>query len=317
MRIAVLLTLVAATVATKATAQVPVARVAEDARVVDRVAQATKRDLPRDLLKRIVNEDIDLLRGKRADQTYQYASFDRQEAGRIEDSFSVQSGGAEDKLQRVEIRGDFVYRLIIGLPNRRLLVTRNRKLFVDRADIEYIPINGSTSKVQSVKIETWLEPGGSKQVEFPEIAKQATVRVYARADKDTGYGNLVLTLQQAKVFDNADSPYADAVASAKAILRALDNEDVPSIRSMASRMYDELRPKIAEASALSSNPVASSPAPSSSTVNVAVPRLESTPSVEVYMDLQAIEDLLTGTDAEKREGLNRLHQLVRRLRPGK
>ncbi len=313
MRMAVLLTLVAAT----ASAQVPVERVAEDARVVDRVAQATKRDLPRDLLKRIVNEDIDLLRGKHADQTYQYASFDRQEAGRIEDAFSVQSGGAEDKLQRVEIKGDFPYRLIIGLPNRRMLVTKNRKLFVDRADIEYIPINGITSKMQSVKIETWLEPGGSKQVEFPEIAKQATVRVYARADKESGYGNLVLTLLKAKVFDNADSPYADAVASAKAILRALDNEDVPSIRSMASRMYEELRPKIVEAPPLSNNPVASVPAPSSSTVNVAVPRIESTPSVEVYVDLQAIEDLLTGTESEKREGLNKLHQLVRRLRPGK
>jgi hypothetical protein len=45
--------------------------------------------------------------------------------------------------------------------------------------------------------------------------------------------------------------------------------------------------------------------------------MEATPSVEVYMDLQAIEDLLTGTESEKREGLDRLHQLVRRLRPPK
>jgi hypothetical protein len=313
MRMAVLLALVATT----ANAQIQVARVAEDARVVDRVAQATKRDLPRDLLKRIVNEDIDLLRGKRPDQTYQYASFDRQDAGRIENSFSVQANSEDkDKLQRVQIEGDFVYRLLIGLPNRRMLVTKNRKLWIDRADIEYIPISGTTSKMFPVKIETWLEPGGSKQVELPEIAKQATVRVYARADKDAGYGNIVLTLLQAKVFDNADSPYADAVASAKAILRALDNSDIPSIRSMASRMYEDLRPKIAEGPALASS-TSSSSGPASNTVDVTAPRIESTSSVEVYMDLQAIEDLLTGTDSEKREGLNKLHQLVRKLRPAK
>jgi hypothetical protein len=35
----------------------------------------------------------------------------------------------------------------------------------------------------------------------------------------------------------------------------------------------------------------------------------------MYQDLQTVEDLLTGTEAEKREGLDRLHQLVRRLRP--
>ena len=31
-------------------------------------------------------------------------------------------------------------------------------------------------------------------------------------------------------------------------------------------------------------------------------------------ELQAIEDLLTGTEAERRQGVDRLHQLVRRLR---
>jgi hypothetical protein len=40
-----------------------------------------------------------------------------------------------------------------------------------------------------------------------------------------------------------------------------------------------------------------------------------TPNIEIYTDLQAIEDLLTGTEAEKRQGLDKLHQLVRKLRP--
>ena len=60
-----------------------VTRVADDARVLDRVAEASKKDLPRDLLRRIVDEDINILRGKRPDDTYQYAGYERMEAAAL------------------------------------------------------------------------------------------------------------------------------------------------------------------------------------------------------------------------------------------
>jgi len=34
----------------------------------------------------------------------------------------------------------------------------------------------------------------------------------------------------------------------------------------------------------------------------------------VTAELQAIEDLLTGSEAEKRQGMDRLHQLIRKNR---
>jgi len=34
----------------------------------------------------------------------------------------------------------------------------------------------------------------------------------------------------------------------------------------------------------------------------------------IVRELQAIEDLMTGTETERREGLDRLHQLLRRMR---
>ena len=61
----------------------------------------------------------------------------------------------------------------------------------------------------------WIEPGTTKNIELNEIARQATVRVFTHAD-ESGYGNLALTIIQAKVFDDPTSPYADAVASAVA-----------------------------------------------------------------------------------------------------
>jgi len=91
--------------------------------------------------------------------------------------------------------------------------------------------------------------------------------------------------------------YPDAVASAKAILRALDHDDVPSIRAMAARMVNDLSPSVG-AGAPARTAAGEAPAATQ----------------ELYAELQAIEDLLTGTESERRQGLERLHQLVRKLR---
>jgi hypothetical protein len=281
---------------------VPVTRIAEDARVVDRVAEMSKRDLPRDLLKRMLDEDIDLLRGKHNDGTYQFASWERLEAGRTTDSFSIQSS-AEGKFGKSEVKGDFVYRVILDMPSRRMLVTRNRPIWIDHVEIDYIPQASSATKTQVVKIGAWLQPGEVKPIEIDDVARQATVRVFSRTDPKTGYGNLDVTLIKAKIFDNPDSPYADAVASAKAIQRGLEHDDVSSIRAMAQRMASDLQPAV----------------PATRTVEVTAPRVEPVPTVttvssDTYNELQAIEDLLTGSEAEKRQGLDRLHQLLRRIR---
>lgn len=287
----ILASILAATVA----ADIPIQRVIDDAKAVERVAAASKHDMPHDLLRRIVNDDIDTLRGHRADGTYEHAGFERFDSGRISKSYSVQP-----KDQTLEIRGSFVYKLQIESPSRRMLVTKNRRLYLDRVEIDYLPVTGAQT-TQKMKLDTWLEAGQSKTIDFDAIARQATVRLFAHADEKEGYGNIVLALVQARVFDNPESPYADAVASAKAILRALDHDDVSSMRAMATRMVNDLQPAV-----------------SSSVVNVVAPAsTQSTQKLdaEMYAELQAIEDLLTGTEAERRQGIDRLHQLVRKLRP--
>jgi hypothetical protein len=282
-------------------------RVSDDAHVIDRVAEVSKGDIPADLLRRLVGEDIDLLRGKRPDGTYQYAGFERLEAGRISRSFSIDVG-TEEQLKRVDVKGDFVYRAILDMPSRRLVVRHNTPVFVDRIEIEYMPQGTSVMKTQVVKIGAWLEPGAVKPVELDEIGRQATVRVFARADKAKGYGNIGIVLLQAKVVDNSDSPYADAVDSEKAILRALDHNDTSSIRSMAQRIVTKLG---GTAPAATVEVTASAAAP-------AATQAPAPPAVAISADglseLQAIEDLLTGTDAERRQGMDRFHQLIRRLR---
>lgn len=286
--------------------EIPVQRVADDAKVVDRVAEAAKRDLPQDLLKRILTDDIEALRGKRPDGTYDYATYERLEASRSDQQFSV-NPKKNDAVDHFEIKGSFAYRLIIDVPSRRMLVMmKNRRVYIDRVELEYISMTASATQRQSTKVEAWMEPGETRNIEFPEVARQVTARVFAKADEKAGYGNINLTLIRARVVDNADSPYADAVASARAMMRAIDNGDIPSIRSMASRMRTDLVGVVPATAVVTVTPA---PVPS------VTPIPTSTLGVDVYPELQSIEDLLTGTEAEKREGLDRLHQVLRRLRP--
>jgi hypothetical protein len=303
-RIAIVIALFAAS---NLAAQISAARIAADAHVIDRVAEASTNDLPKDLLKRIVNEDIDLLRGKRADGTYQYAAYDRMEAGRKSDSFSVDP---EHKESVLELRDVFPYRLIVNVPSRRMMVAKNHHIYIDRVEIETLPQTSSEKKFQTVKVDAWLEPGTAKTIDLGDIGKQATARVYAHAEAG-GYANVTLTFIEARIFDEPSSPYSDAVESAKAIVKAIDHGDKPSIRAMAQRISSDF----AASSAAIPTPIGAPPAtiaatPATSQVNVTAGREDA----ETLTELQAIEDLLTGTEAERRQGVDRLHQLLRRLR---
>ncbi|MEA2336616.1 MAG: hypothetical protein QOE82_623 [Thermoanaerobaculia bacterium] len=303
------LAILAVFAATNAAAQIPVARVAADAKVIDRVAEASTNDLPRDVLKRIINEDIDLLRGKRADGTYQYASYDRMEAGRKSDSFSVDP---ERKESVLELRDVFPYRLIVSIPSRRMVLAKNHHIYVDRVEIEILPQTSSEKKFQTVKIDAWIEPGDAKTIDLGDIGKQATARVYAHAEAG-GYANVTLTFIEARIFDEPSSPYADAVESAKAIVKALDHGDKTSIRAMAQRISGRLGSESVAAAAPVGNPPATIAAtPSASQIEVTAARGDA----ETMAELQAIEDLLTGSEAERRQGVDRLHQVLRRLRSG-
>jgi hypothetical protein len=308
----VLLTLLcAAAVSASAQQQNVVQRVADDAVVFDRVAQASKRDLPRDLLKRIIEEDIDLLRGKRADGSYQYATFERFDSGRIDGSFSIQPRG-EGKMQSVEIKGDWVYRVMVEVPGRKLLVRRNSPVWIERVDLDYIAERGSQSERQSIEVKQWLRPGEFRPVDFPAVARRATVNVIATVEEKGGYGNVNVSLVKARIVDNADSPYADAVASAKAVQRALDTGDVPSIRAMAQRMRSVVGGS--SAGGATSGGSMTVVAAAADVPVVAQPQPQAQVPAEMRGELQTIEDLLTGTEQERREGMDRLHQLIRRLR---
>lgn len=291
-------------VASNLVAQNPAARVAEDAMVIDRVAEASKRDLPVDLLTRIVNEDIELLRGRRADGSYEFATFERFEAGRVTNSYSINPRA--DKMETVELRGSNIYRVIVDVPNRRMVVRRNNPVWVERIDVDFIGEGSTTTQQRSFDVKSWLQPGEVRPIDLPVIARQVTAKVIATADPKHGYGNVDIALVQARIVDNANSPYAEAVTSAKAVLRALEGGQVPALRTAAQRMRDALGGSAATATF-------TTPRAASSEMTVTA-RPDNATRLELQTELQIIEDLLTGTESERREGLDKLHQLIRRMR---
>jgi hypothetical protein len=154
-------------------------------------------------------------------------------------------------------------------------------------------------------VKAWVQPGEVKPIDLPAVARQATAKVIATGDPKQGYGNVEVTLVEAKIVDNADSPYADAVGSAKAVLRGLENNDLKSIRAMAQRMRTSLG---------GARPVMTQSVPAATTIEVRPPVADTASQLELQAELQLIEDLLTGNESERREGLDRLHQMIRRMR---
>ncbi len=295
-----------------ARADVPLQSIHEDARAIRRIAQVSNRDLPRGVLKRIIEEDIDLLRGKRSDATYEYASYERDEDGRVSRGSTIREGKKKGDLAKSEVRGEIVYRLLVEVPTRRLVVAKNRRVFIDRVELEFTPMGGSPRK-QTIPAGVWLEPGESKGFDLPEISRKAHAVVFSRVDRaDGGTASIEVSLLKAKLADNPDSPYLTFVHTAKKVRTAIEGETAPQIKITAEKFASELEARM-PASRVKPKPIVSSrveaaPEPPFGT-------LEAEPEMEKWLELQTIEDLLTGNEAERREGLDRLHQLVRKLRP--
>lgn len=284
-------------------------RVADDAKVIRRIAEVSRRDFPEELVGRIIEEDLELLRGKRADGTYAYARYEREEGGRESDRFAIR-GRNESQLDTASFSTLSVHRVIVSVPNRRLLVARNRRVFVDRVDIDYTPFEGRRDTKQW-DVRSWIDVGESKSFDLPEISKRAKVTVHAHVDgADGGPATIEIAAIAPRLVDNADSPYAEAVRAIKSLGGAAKKRELAQVKSGSARLLTAL----GDAASPAVDAVPSIPVIATDSRERPSSMLESMPQIEIYLELQRIEDLLTGSESERRDGLDALHQLIRRLR---
>jgi hypothetical protein len=302
--------------ATSALAAVDVESVYEDAKVIRRVAEVSHRDLPKEVLRTLGTRIVDELRGKRDDGTYDYARYEQVEADRETNRFTVRKQKEADALTSFEMKGNHVYRIVLSAPSRRMLVARNHRVFVDRVEITYVPLGGVETR-GNFPVGEWIEPGNQRPLDLPSIARSATAVVWARTDNADGTGSIDVSLLEAALVDDSASPFAAVVRDAKEIVKSVEKNDASATRRQAASVAAALESRLQPRAAVATLPcVESAPAVIATPAAVgATPVRQGMPAIEIYMELQAIEDLLTGTESERREALDKLHQLIRKIRP--
>ncbi len=280
-------------------------QVREDANVILRVLEASEKDVPRDLMRTIVEEDIEILRGKQNDGTYLYASYIAEEADRKEKGFTVPAG---ERVVQLNVTGEASYGVLLKVPSRRFLVRKNQQVYVERVDLDLTPASsGFPSRIESVEIGTWMAAGSERLVTFPQIARTARITVHARTDKEAGPASLQAILLIPRLSDDPRSPWYRPVENAKVLLREIERRDRTKIES-AARL-------IAGDPLLTAATLAPPPRRESWTSPDLGPDVLPSSSEDLYIELRRIEELLRGNEFDRRQGMDMLGQLVRRLRP--
>lgn len=271
----------------------------DDVKVVRRIADVARRDLPRDVVRKILDEDLDMLRGRIGDQQYRYARWERTESNRKEDRFTIQTAPDREDPTAVSMKGELPYRIRLQVPGRRMLLLSNRRVWFDRVDLNYVPVGESAMRSETIRVDAWLEPGDERFVEMPQIAREATMTVWARTDGGEKAA-FDVAFYRATLVDDPDSPFATVVRRVKSADDAIDGRDYRRILNIADELMALLQTQAA---------------PGSPSAGVA-PTVSARPVTDdLYFELRLIEDLLVGSETERRDGLDRLHRLVERLRP--
>lgn len=303
---AILFGALALTITAQAGAQTPndreIARqVYEDAKVMRRVADVARRDLPRNVLEKILAEDLELLRGRISEYEYRYAGYARTESDRKEERFTVKTNGEKPELESFEVEGKLAYRFRIQTPSRRMLVRSNRHIYVDRVDLTYLPIGREAAVAESIDVKTWLEPGEERIIEVPQIAREAKARVWVSTDPGE-VGSVDVAVYRATLVDSPDSPFATVVRRVNVFEDAVRERDYRKLRNVADEVIALLEARV-ERTAVPG--VAALPAPSSAARN----------DDDIYFELREIHVRMLGDESSRKEAIERIERLIDRLRP--
>lgn len=279
-------------------------QVADDARVLKRIADVARRDLPKDLVGRILEEDLELLRGPRGDRDYAYARWERTESGRKDETFGIRPGKDPEELSSVSVDSSMAYQMKLAVPGRRLLVRRNNHFWAERVEVSWTPVGSAAPRSTVFAIQGWMEPGDERTIDFPEIGKDVKVTLYGRADAEQGVANVDVTVLRPTLVDDAGSPFATVVRRVKTLQDASKEGDYRKVRNVSDEVLSLLGTAGAEVA------VGVVPVTPGTSQTVYAPRDQ-----DLYFELKHVQDLLTGNEDDRREGMRRLEEILSRLRP--
>jgi len=315
-----MLLVAAVSIASQAGAQVNAFQAWEDARAIRRVATVAGKGMPEDLLTKMSNDIVTALRGKQPGGTWEWAYYTREEAGKAEENFGLKSQKGEEEPSPVELKGTLGYKVRLAVPSRRYLVARNRGIQIKRAIVEYTNEKGE-KVTEEFPPDLKLEPGQHSELDLKAFGWNPVVRVWGFSDEKLGKNaSLSIQIFQPTLVDNVKSPYLNAVQQARALPKAIDREDANEVRRLCDSVIATIEGANPEAAARVNAMLSHQEAPTPEAIAaIPCPQTAAAPAgldkTEFNRKIAEIEDLLTGTEAERSEGMSKLHQLVRSTRP--
>ncbi|HUJ12507.1 MAG TPA: hypothetical protein VL284_01860, partial [Thermoanaerobaculia bacterium] len=182
-----------------------------DFRALSRVA-ALAKDLndSRQVMLAIVDDDLETLRDRRPDDTYRWASLQREEASRVKDQKTVERVYTEKELREVTITASNAYRLEVSVPTKQGIFAKNNRVYVRNVLVDSTGFDDKIAH-HEIAVDAWVNPGDANGTALPEIGK--SVKATAELGVESGDKRAVadVALLQAKLVDDPTSPYFPVV----------------------------------------------------------------------------------------------------------
>jgi hypothetical protein len=222
-----------ALVAVSAAAQSPSAprdekidQVASDLRALSRIASlAGNLNDSRQVMLAIVDNDLENLRERRSDETYRWASLQREEASRVKDQKSIERVQSEKELREVTLTAPNAYRVEVSVPTKQSLVSKNNRVYIRNVIVDSTGFDGKLSR-HEIPVNVWVAPGDGHGVPLPEIGKSVKVTVELGVESGEKHAVADVALLQAKLTDDPASPHFPAVQRLLRIREVLTQKDL-------------------------------------------------------------------------------------------
>lgn len=269
----------------------------------------------RQVLLAITDANVETLRGPRGDGTYQWASLQREEGGRVTDEKTIEHVHTERELRYITLTAANAYRAEVTVPRKRGTFAANNRVWVRNVIVDATGFDGRTMH-HEMPVNAWVNPGDATGVPLPDIARSAKVTFELGVESGNKAAVAQAALVQAKLVDDARSAYYPAVVKLLQIRELAAARDLNrgalknTIDEAILALPGELEKRAAEQARLAEE---RRQAALTGTTSGAIAVGDATPDVTV--ELAEIARMLGGTLQEQTDARARLDALLGKLRP--
>lgn len=269
----------------------------------------------RAILLAITDSDVETLRMPRGDGTYQWASLQREEGGRVRDEKTIEHVSTEKELRNVSLTAANAYRVEINVPRKRGTFAANNRVYVRNVIVDSTGWDGKISH-HEIPIDRWINPGDADGAPLPEIGRSVKATVELGVESGSKAAVAEVSLVQAKLVDDANSPYYPAVTKLLQIRELTAARDINrgalknTIDEAIVALPGELEKRTAEQTRMAEERRRLA---ESGQVRGAIAVGDATP--DVVNELSEIALMLNGTVQEQTDGRARLGALMAKLKP--